>query len=479
MGPIQDNSLIDFLSEKLVEPDHDAFNYRKIAKIIAQTIRQASPPFVYAICGSWGTGKSSLLRLLVPQLPSAQEGGAKVYVNAWRSRIHKDILAKLVFSWKEQLEESEVLKKRSVDVTQLKETLKILADASVEALSDLNVATRILSRVYRKARKHQLEAFKSILESEERVREHFDILSDQLNKAGITVYVIIDELDRCAPTDVVRVIEALRMVFCGPDELELTFNPSISAAIPFKFFLSIDPDYVANAFGQHYGLSMLEANSYVSKFISYRYHFHTRQWKCFTANILDKFAENKKWLPEAKEDMSRLLSILELRSPRQARRILVYLLMWQRQHYGQVPGSAKIENLIRDKTQELGDAGVKVARAALRLSNLTLTQFAFVVTQLPSEANRLSHYGIFSKLPLIQKENANASAIALLFETEEIRHTNGEMTQQCGSQNVDVVARHIFETLAISDDIVKALPEDLRQEARKLAVICVERMFQT
>lgn len=143
---------LDLLCETLADPARDAFGYDSIAREMARTPRESTPPFVYAICGKWGIGKSSLLKFLVRRLPRPEDGAVIVYFNAWRSSIHKDILAKFVVSLVRQLEESEVVGSQLSRRSELKESLEVLAEASVEALSDLNIATRLFSGIFRLAR---------------------------------------------------------------------------------------------------------------------------------------------------------------------------------------------------------------------------------------------------------------------------------------------------------------------------------------
>jgi len=284
---------IDLFSERLADLDEDAFGYKDKAKKVAESLIQNKPPFVYAICGEWGSGKSTFLRYLLEYLPKPEENGVVIYFNAWRESLHKDVMMAFVHRMIEQLVATIISEdKEVVNKDKLIEGFKVLKKSAYNFFSSnliaklvgtanplLGLCIGLLSNMVKSSNENLQKAnegengYKEILEKEREFITQYENLSDLLSNNDINIYVIIDELDRCSPPVAVRMIESLRMFFTGPDELQcLCYKRNGIDAnfpkIPFKYILAFDKDFITSAFSAEYQFgASTEGERYLEKFI--------------------------------------------------------------------------------------------------------------------------------------------------------------------------------------------------------------------
>ncbi len=380
----QDNSQIELLIEKLASKEDDAFDYRSIAKNLANILAKMQSPFVYAVCGGWGTGKSTFLKFLINELPSFKDKVIIIYFNAWRASIHKNILVAFVHEIYSQIL-SFTNDKKMTSSTELGEVAKKLFDDSIAiALGLLGTAGQSIHKVYKDLKTGFTDGLKKQLEAESEIRDRFKALGNKLSETDHTVYVLIDELDRCTPKSVVNILESIKMLFFGSDELlnaikEKNGKEPEKHKVPFKYIISMDEDYVSKAFARFYKLDLIEARYYTSKFIHGKYHFPNKDWKVFVEKIINRLPENKEWIMEGSiKDFSEILSISDVSSPREANRILGYLFFWQQRDFEGVEKELKSRSPI-NKTYEENYVIVH------HIINLHLLAIACIKVLFPSE----------------------------------------------------------------------------------------------
>lgn len=373
-----DEALVDILLDKLAVKD--AFGDRDHAVSYAKTLRTLRPPFVAAICGKWGSGKSTMLRYLVESLPPVVDGGVVLYFNAWRASLADDVMASFVSDMVKQLQDIGVVSNRFLMPWRAGKAMEALSDAAVEAFSDHSIATRFLAGTYQKARKQQLKQHKGARNAIAKLRDAYERVGEELASCGIAPFVLVDELDRCSPEDVVRVIEALRNLFCEKDEL-LTLMQARNGLnqkkrrIPFRFILTMDEEYVVRAFADQHRMSTHDANLYVSKFVQLRYHFPRRKWTTFTENLITKHKDSAYFPEGSASDFASLFTKLAVGSPREALRTLAYLVVWWQYH----SDSPLLEDSLILKTLAKNGIcdGLK-RNLAVRLVNCYLLLFAWM-----------------------------------------------------------------------------------------------------
>lgn len=233
------------------ETDRDFLNFRYVADIAAEMIAQANGrPLSLGVSGSWGVGKSSMMKLLAQSLrEKSEEKFLFVEFNAWLYQGFDDtraalmeIIARSILKRAEEqkgtvgkaLEKATGLLARvnwfrlasvsAATVASLAVGLpplgllgegvaafKGLADGTVDQ-KDIERAGGVASRV--------IEGGKSLFNAQDgfsgptppkAIHDFRDELEETLRELDVTLVVLIDDLDRCLPPTAIATLEAMRL----------------------------------------------------------------------------------------------------------------------------------------------------------------------------------------------------------------------------------------------------------------------------
>lgn len=213
-GPLQLNNTPTYVllgDQPVKNVNDDLLGAAETGKTIAEIISdsRASSPFVMAIDGGWGMGKSTLLH----QISSHLSGDADVTVvhfNAWTSQGDRALegLIKSVLG--------------SLDRSSLRRGLRRVSEqrhAWVFVRIFLGVAARFVGAT------KLIDELWNQLEVDAKGRNElrsaiFDMLSNWTSKgesaAGKSLVVIIDDLDRCSDQIIIQICEAVKLYLDAP-----------------------------------------------------------------------------------------------------------------------------------------------------------------------------------------------------------------------------------------------------------------------
>ncbi len=265
------------------ETEKDFLNFSCTADTVAKLIIEAkNEPVSIGVSGQWGVGKSSMIRLIRKSLNQI-ENNQFVFVefNAWLYQGYDDARAALMEVIANKLTEEAESRQKGID--KAKEFLKrvnwfrvIKAGAGIAAplllgLPPTGIISEILS-ISKKIQEGELtqdtleasketaqktfEKFSSFLKPKEEktppkeIQEIRNSFEETLQEIGITLVVLIDDLDRCLPETTVSTLEAIRLflflkntafVVAADDEM-------IKHAVKKHFELDVNNDLVINYF---------------------------------------------------------------------------------------------------------------------------------------------------------------------------------------------------------------------------------------
>jgi predicted KAP-like P-loop ATPase len=233
------------------ETDRDFLNFRYVADIAAEMIAQANGrPLSMGISGSWGVGKSSMMKFLAQSLRGrADDKFLFIEFNAWLYQGYDDTRAALMEIITTAILERAKAEKNPVEgllekagrlaarvnwfrlasmtattaaslalglppVGLIGEGVKAfhgLADGKIDQ-TDINATKGVADKA--------AEGAKGLIKDKpaaapptppKAIHEFRDDLKDTLEKLGVTLVVLIDDLDRCLPATAISTLEAMRL----------------------------------------------------------------------------------------------------------------------------------------------------------------------------------------------------------------------------------------------------------------------------
>jgi energy-coupling factor transporter ATP-binding protein EcfA2 len=221
--------------------DATEFSFDRITQTLSQfiAVAPAGAPFNVCLSGTWGSGKTTLLRSLATALDPVRDKEGAPYVAVWFE------------PWK------------LADERQVRDALTLLvlnrigADAKFMTQAKIDVDGGSLVRILgERFLKVKLDDVSRVARSETAVRGTF-VEVEQLFHAITTKYlrdrrmiVFVDDLDRCNPSVMLAVLEAVKLFFDLPG---------------LVFVFALDRDQLERAIAEAYQFTLAEAHVYLEK----------------------------------------------------------------------------------------------------------------------------------------------------------------------------------------------------------------------
>lgn len=263
---------------------NDALERRPTVEFLVGLIERAGGPFVLALDSPWGTGKTTLVRMLETEL-KRQEFSC-IYFNAWQVDYVTDPLVALV-SAIDQLElgstgaaatfKEHLSKARRVTSLVAKRTAVAAAKALTVGALDLEEEIEAAAAELAGDSVNDIvEAFQKEGVLLEKFRGELEKAVEQLPALGKkpTLVFFVDEIDRCRPTFSIELLERVKHLFDVPNIL---------------FVLSLDKAQLEAGIAAVYGQD-INAPEYLRRFIDLEYAVPTIKTKKFVESLLARFA---------------------------------------------------------------------------------------------------------------------------------------------------------------------------------------------
>ncbi|OYW39430.1 MAG: hypothetical protein B7Z35_04265 [Hydrogenophilales bacterium 12-61-10] len=274
--------------DELEVPAGDPFRYdslerRPLVEFLTDLIKRLNGPFVMALDSPWGSGKTTLIRMLMEDLKV--KNFQCTYFNAWKVDYVTDPLVAMVSSidridlgveganrtFRERLNAVK-------NVTNLVAKRAVIAGAKALTLGALDVDEEIESVASELAGDmvgDLVKAFNRESELLEKFRAELTSAVAQLPVAGkeSNLVVFIDELDRCRPNFSIELLERIKHLFDIPNII---------------FVLSIDKQQLEASTAAVYGAA-INATEYLRRFIDLEYGIPAANPKRYTENLMKRF----------------------------------------------------------------------------------------------------------------------------------------------------------------------------------------------
>lgn len=309
------------------ETSIDFVNFSGVAETVAEIVVQADGrPISIGVSGAWGIGKSSMIKLTQAALlerSQARDGREFVFVefNAWLYQGYDDARAALMDVIASKLHDEAVSRETAIDkVKDLASRVKWLRAAKLIAgptaalalgmplpgmfggLSELgkaaldgNVSGEDIDKAQTLAGQASstlsgLIDEKSYTSPPQEIQALRDSFEDTLEELGITLVVLIDDLDRCLPETTISTLEAIRLFLF----LQNT-----------AFVVAADNDMIKHAVKRHFqGVSDDQLiTSYFDKLIQVPIQVPTLGTQEVRAYMMLLYIENSQLPPAVKEQI--------------------------------------------------------------------------------------------------------------------------------------------------------------------------------
>ncbi|MDR7308103.1 P-loop NTPase fold protein [Rhodoferax saidenbachensis] len=262
---------------------HDALERKPLVEFLASLIGRLEGPFVLALDSPWGTGKTTIIRMLQAKLVMDQF--QCVYFNAWKVDYVTDPLVALVSA----LDDIHLTDDGAESVFRghLKTAKKITSAVAKRAVvAGVKAATLGILDIEEDLEKMAADAvgevagnLVDVFQKEKQALEKFRVEVEkaikQLKAAGKkeTLVFFIDELDRCRPTFAIEMLERIKHLF---DVLNIVF------------VLSVDKSQLEASTAAVYG-EKINAPEYLRRFIDIEYALPLARGKKFTEALFARF----------------------------------------------------------------------------------------------------------------------------------------------------------------------------------------------
>ncbi|MCH7920716.1 MAG: hypothetical protein IIC50_22405, partial [Planctomycetes bacterium] len=257
----------------------DNLGFGPAAEVLAQAAVHTASPMTIGVFGNWGTGKTSLMRLMHEIVDQADKQGSgdkravPVWFNAWQYEREEHLVVPLIATiardikkkqeqWEKITLDTEVAEAVKSSMNKIMEGGKQVHDAlrsvlygismkgklGVPHLGELEISTSM---------KDMIERYEAVTQDTFMARslyfDAFDQLRDLTRDGDIRkpqIVVFIDDLDRCFPEQAVNLLESIKLILHQPN---------------FAFVLGIYPqiieEFIRNKYAAQYPMAAVTAAS--------------------------------------------------------------------------------------------------------------------------------------------------------------------------------------------------------------------------
>lgn len=292
---------LDLLSDQaLGELDRtrkDGLGFETYARVLTNAALGTQGPFTIGVFGEWGTGKTSLMRLVKQQLAN-HENVITVWFNAWRYENEEHPIVPLVGTIIRELERHKSFTQQMHDKgSSLIKALRAIA-YGFSAKSKVKVpgfAEIEASFVARDMIDRAEKITPDPLLDRSLYYQSFEALSSVDYPTDFRVVVLIDDLDRCFPDQAIRLLESIKLVLSQPS---------------FIFVLGVArrviEGYLQHRYEKEYGIADFQGELYLDKIVQLPFHIppHTGRMAEFSKILLSHLS------PEIQSDLSEILPVV-------------------------------------------------------------------------------------------------------------------------------------------------------------------------
>jgi formylglycine-generating enzyme required for sulfatase activity len=336
--------------------DEDRLAFESTATVLARAAVETRNPLTIGVFGEWGTGKTSLMRLMKAVVERDKKRcAAAVWFNAWQYEKEEHLIVPLVATIIKELERCEKRHKWSAGV---KKGARNLRDALRAVAYGISVKGKIGIPLISEGEvslsaKEMFDRYQELTKDTVLARSlYFDAFEELSGFAGEEggkrevprVVVFVDDLDRCFPDSAVELLEHIKLVLHQPG---------------FSFVLGVNDkiiqQFITTKFKKDYDIDIEESyfEDYLEKIVQVKVSVPKRKPDEMDEYIGDLLDEARVLPSDLKKDLIPLIAEAGKRNPRAIVRLLNRIIVNKR--VGDLDGKDydPLAQLIHEATDEL------------------------------------------------------------------------------------------------------------------------------
>ena len=297
----------------------DGLGFSVYAQVLRNAILSTPGPFTIGIFGEWGTGKTSLLKMLQSDLTKTDDTNLiSIWCNAWHYEKDEHPIIPLVGQIIYELEKQ---KGFLASIGEAGESLTRSLRAIVYGFSTRSkiqlpgIAEIEASFSAKDAIDRAEKTTSDPLIEKSLYHNAFEALSSIKLGKDKKVIIIIDDLDRCFPDVAIKLLESIKLILSQPGFI---FIIGVSR--------SVIEGYLRNRYEKEYGVSGFNGGSYLDKIVQLPFYIpsHIGRMKKFSEMLLEKLDEDT---ARALEEIIDIVGIACANNPRATVRFINNLIV--------------------------------------------------------------------------------------------------------------------------------------------------------
>lgn len=242
--------------DPILDVEFDHLGRYPFARRVLKRLSAPDCSSAVGLYGGWGTGKTSILNLVKKlndneNIPLTQKPLLEIF-DVWPYEVSGDLSLPILF----QMQQWESALEFSTDSMYWRKVFGVLGQASMDiALQKLlNIRTSDLQGYV-----ENLKALKTYVDDIRQAQDAFCELASLVSKRNQDRRLIfmIDNLDRCSPENVVRLLESVKNFLHAPNCV---------------WVFAMDSGVVASYINHKYEGTQMDGNSYLDKIVPEQYH---------------------------------------------------------------------------------------------------------------------------------------------------------------------------------------------------------------
>lgn len=260
------SKIINQIFDPIADLENDDLGRSAFARQLLARLSEDNCSSTIGLYGGWGVGKTSTLHLIEKINDACSDTDPKkleiTYVDAWCYEVTGDLTIPILIRLRELAGDQ----KDPEYSTRWKRVVGVVAQAGTDILlrklldlelGDVKEYAQYIQEASKGGKTPQ--TLKNLMDAVDSAQKDFEYLVNEVweKKQHRRIVFLIDNLDRCSPENVVRLLESIRN-FMDPQHLTWVF--------------AMDSGVIASYIDKKYEDTKMDGNSYLDKIIPEQYH---------------------------------------------------------------------------------------------------------------------------------------------------------------------------------------------------------------